>query len=175
MKSKMPEPQIENYVNELLTVLDNDIEHLEQNIACLNELRALMVKHDNEALRRVLDRVRAKTQSYQSNESKRQELRTKLAAFLACAPKKVTLTLLAAQFTNNSNVEITKRKKKLQLLAAQFKKEYTCTQMLLADCARFNRLLLKTIFETGQSGNITYKQTGAAQRQMDNIFMNVQF
>ena len=166
---------IEMCVDQLLAVLDRDIENLQETLSRLNELRRRVVKQDLDALRQLLESIRTDSKIHQDNEHLRQLLRKKLAAALSCAFEDITLTYLGTRLTAVQNNEITKRKTKLQALAGLLKKEYAATQMLLADCGRFNRLLLKTIFETGQSKTITYKPTGTAERQTNTLFMNLQF
>lgn len=166
--------EIENSVDELLLILDKDIEHLEDNISRLDQLRSSVVKQDNDSLTKLLATIQSESKIYHSNELKRLVLRKKLAAVFNCDPKEITLSRLGTHLTTHNHVEITKRKSRLQELIHLLKKEYSSTQFLLADCARFNRLLLKNIFQTGQSENLTYKPTGAAERQRDTVFMNLQ-
>lgn len=175
MRNQTVDIEIEDCVNQLLTVLDHDIDYLEANIARLNELRALVVKQDSQSLSTLLAAIQSAAKRYQGNELKRQMLRVRLAALLSCSPKEITLTRMETHVTNGRNADIASRKNRLQALTGLLKKEYLGVQMLLADCARFNRLLLKIIFETGRSETITYKPTGAAQRQTDTVFMNLQF
>lgn len=175
MKTEIIDVQIEECIRQLLDVLDNDIEYIEENIARLNELRSLVIKQDIDALNRLLANIRTGSKTHENNEFRRQAIRKKLAALCNCPMEEITLTRIEAQLSNNHKTGIAQRKSKLQAITGVLKREYAGTQTLLADCARFNRLLLKSIFEIGQTDNLTYKQTGTAQRQTDTVFMNVQF
>ena len=175
MNTEISEREIEDCVDQLLVVLDKDMEYLEDNISRLNELRSLVVKQDCDALNQLLRNIQSETKTYHQNELKRQILRKKLAAVFNCSPEKITLTRLETSLTNSKSTEVTKRKTRLQELTRLLKKEYAGTQFLLVDCTRFNRLLLKSIFDAGQSENIMYKPTGTTERQTDTVFMNLQF
>ncbi len=175
MNTKTLKFEIDNSVDELLRVLDKDIEHLEDNISRLDQLRSLVVKQDNDSLTQLLTTIQSESKTYHSNELKRLVLRRKLATAFNCDPKEISLSRLGTHLTDHNNAEITKRKSRLQELVHLLKKEYSSTQFLLADCARFNRLLLKSLFRTGPSENLTYKPTGTAERQTDTVFMNLQF
>ena len=62
-------------IDELLAVLDEDIEHIQDNLSRLNELRSLLIKPSNESLDRLLENIRADSDSYAANELKRQSIR----------------------------------------------------------------------------------------------------
>lgn len=175
MKTEMMDAQLETCVEQLLAVLDNDIAYVEANIARLNDLRSLVIKQDVDAMNRLLANIRTESTSHENNEFKRQTLRKKLAAMCGCPLEEITLTRIETLLPYSKNSGITQRKTKLQALTGTLKREFISTQTLLADCARFNRMLLKSIFEIGQTENLTYKKTGAAYRQADTVFMNVQF
>jgi len=63
----------------------------------------------------------------------------------------------------------------LKALTGELKKEHLRTALLLSECARFNSLLLRSIFDLGQTGAVYYNSNGATKRQMDTAFMNLQF
>ena len=175
MNTEIPGLEIEDCVDQLLVVLDKDIEYLEDNISRLNELRGLVVKQDCDALNQLLRNIQSETKTYRQNELKRQILRKKLAAVLNCGPEEITLTRLGSRLTGSKNNDVSKRKTRLQELTRLLKKEYAGTQFLLVDCARFNRFLLKRIFDAGRSENLTYKPTGTTEQQTDTVFMNLEF
>ncbi len=67
--------EIENKVDELLTVLDRDIRYIRENLSRLNELRSLVVKRDDASLRKLLGSIQSESNSYKDNELKRHLLR----------------------------------------------------------------------------------------------------
>lgn len=164
----------EDTLRQFLVVLDADIQGLEQNIATLDQLRRLVVKKDGDGLSQLLSLLQSQHQNYHDNELKRNRLRKKLAASYGCPVEQMTLSGLGAMLDKPTKRELTERKLKLRQLTIRLKKEHTSTQRLLKNCARFNRMLLKSIFDMARPGSTTYNAAGSTQRQMDNVFMNVQ-
>ena len=167
--------EIEAFADQLLVVLDRDIRHLESTLTTLDQLRRFVVMQNNHALNQLLGNIQSQAKEFRENESNRQALRKELAVIFGCHGEQLTLSRIASRLAQEKKTEIVKRQNKLRTLTALMKKEHLTTQVLLSDCARFNRTLLKTIFETGQSKNITYKPTGNTERQTDTVFMNIQF
>lgn len=167
--------QIDDCVDQLLDVLDADIVHLENSLVRLNELRGLVIKRDNDALGHLLATVQSELKPYSDNESRRKMLCKKLAALIGCEPNQITLSRLGIELANTKKSELDSRKSKLKLLTTRLKSEYAGTCLLLTDCTRFNRMLIKCIFEVCQVSPTTYSSSGAAQQQTNTVFMNVQF
>lgn len=162
-------------IDELLAVLDEDIEHIQDSLSRLNELRSLLIKPSNGSLDRLLENIRADSDSYAANESKRQSIRRELAAELGCDAEQMNLSRLEAHLTGQKKDQVTRKKTKLRSLTEELKKEYLSTMMLLSDCARFNSLLLKTIFDFGKTGTVYYGSNGSAERRDDTAFVNLKF
>jgi hypothetical protein len=141
----------------------------------LNELRTLIINRDDTDLGRLLERIQYESDSYRSHELKRQSIRKELATALDCDLKQMTLTRLEEVLPEEKKAQVTERKGKLRLLTEELKKEYLSTTMLLSDCARFNSLLLKSIFDLGKTGMVYYNSNGAAKRQIDAAFVNLEF
>lgn len=166
---------IENNVDELLAVLDEDIRHIHDSLLQLNELRSAVIKRDDAALNRLLGTARAKAGSYAANESKRQILRKDLANALGCNVEQMTLTRLESRLPIEKKAQIANKKAELRRLTDELKKEHLSTSILLSECARFNSLLLRSIFDLGKTRTVTYRANGAANRQMDGTFVNLRF
>jgi len=47
--------------------------------------------------------------------------------------------------------------------------------MLLSECARFNSLLFRSIFDLAKTGTLTYRANGAATWQTDQTLVNLHF
>ena len=167
--------EIEDKVDELLFVLDRDIQHIQDNLSRLNDLRCLVVRRDDVSLRKLLENLQTESSSYKTNELKRRLLREELAVILGCSLDQMTLSRLEADLSGEKKAEVAQRKTRLRMLTREFKKEHLSTMSLLSDCARFNSLLVKRVFEFGQTGTITYSREGYAERQNDTAFMNLQF
>jgi len=167
--------EIEDKVDELLVVLDRDIRHIQERLSQLNELRSLVIKRDDVALGRLLESIQAKSQSYSENESKRRSIRKELATALGCTFERVTLSRLEAELPEEKKAQITPRKTELGSLIKELKKEHLSTMLLLSECARFNRLLLNSIFDLGRTGMLTYNSNGATSRGADTAFVSLKF
>jgi flagellar biosynthesis/type III secretory pathway chaperone len=167
--------EIEDKVDELLSCLDKDSQHIEESLSQLNKLRSLVIKRDDTGLGKQLEIIQAESDSYRNHESKRQTIRKELAKALGCKTEEITLSALEASLPKEKMTQITERKAKLMALIQELKKEYLSTALLLSECARFNNLLLKSIFDLGQTGAVYYNSNGATKRQTDMTFVNMQF
>jgi len=165
---------IQNKVDELLAVLDKDIQHIQDSLSWLNELRGLVIKRDDVALSKLLQSIQAESDSYVRNVQQRQSLRKDLANALGCQVEQITLSRLAAIVPEEKKAQVTGIKTKLRTLVEQLKKEHLSTALLLSDCARFNNLLLKAIFDLGKTPTVYYSPNGAAKRQTDTAFVSLQ-
>lgn len=167
--------EIEAKVDELLAVLDTDIQHIQDNLSQLNELRSLIIRRDDTALAKLLRSIRAEADSYAANESKRWSVRRELAGAFGCNIQEMTLSRLEATLPEQKKVQVSDRKASLQALIRQLKTEHSSTAMLLSECARFNRLLLRTIFDVGKTGTVMYNPDGGRRQQIDTTLVNLQF
>lgn len=167
--------EIEEKVDELLVCLDKDTQHIEQNLSQLNELRSLVIKRDDAALGNLLESIQAGADSYRNHELNRQSIRKELASAFGCNPEQMTLSALEAALPEAKRAQITQMKAKLRALIEECKKEHLSTALLLSECARFNNLLLKSIFDIGKTETVYYNANGATRRQTDMAFVNLQF
>ena len=167
--------EIETKVDDLLLVLDKDIEQIKINLDILDQLRSLVVKRDESALRELLENMRSGPNSYRENELKRQLLQKDLALTLGCDTGQITLSGLSELLSGDRKERVAEKKEQLSTLTNELMKEHLATSMLLSDCARFNRAMLNGIFAVAQSGSNTYSATGSAVRTAETAFVDLQF
>ena len=167
--------EIEEKVDELLVCLKTDVRHIQESLSNLNELRSLVIKRDDAALERLLENIRAESNRYANHESSRQSMRKELAGILGCNFEQVTLSALKAYLPEAKREQVTQVQTELKALTRELKKEHFRTSLLLSECARFNSLLLRSVFDLGQTGAVYYNSNGATKRQMDTAFMTLQF
>ena len=167
--------EIEEKIDELLVILDKDIQHIQENLLRLDELRGLVVKRDDATLGKLLASIQNESDDYKSNELKRQSMREKLAIALDCNLEQMTLSRLEAKLSGEKKAQVAGKKTILRSLAKELKKKHLSTALLLSDCARFNSMLLRSVFELGKTGTITYSSNGSKRRQADTAFVNLQF
>jgi hypothetical protein len=89
--------------------------------------------------------------------------------------KDLTLSTLEASTTNGRKNRIIRTRVTLRALVQKLKKEYSGTATLLSDCARFNNMLLRSIFDLGRTGVVYYNAHGTTKRQSETSFVNLQF
>jgi len=164
----------EDKVKELLTVLDTDIENIQQNMDMLNELRGFVIKRDDKSLEQMLTNLHTQPNRFRENESHRTRLREELAEALGSEPTKVNLSAIERELTGDIKRQVREKKFKLKLLTAMMRKEHISTSKLLSDCSRFNSMLLKCILEAGQAKTITYNPQGLSERQSSSAIMNME-
>jgi len=167
--------EIEDKIDELLSILDTDIQHIHETVSKLDELRSLVIRRDEVSLLGLLEAIKAQSQSYAVNELKRQAIRKELAIALGCNLEQVTLSGLEQILKDTKKAQIADRKVKLKTLTEKLKREHLSTTLLLSDCARFNSLVLRSIFDFGKATTVTYGSNGSARRQSDTTFVNLQF
>ncbi len=165
--------ELSQKVRELLDVLDRDIEQIERATSRLNELRELVIKRDEQALARVLEKIRTEAQDYQANEQQRSLIRQQLSGLLGCKGDRLTLSVLQSRIAEPAKSAVAGIQQKLKTLVRRLQTEYVSTVTLLSDCARINAILLKIVFDRGQTGPICYDSTGSASRESDAAFMNM--
>ncbi len=171
MKSTATE--IENKVDKLLTCLDKDSQHIQESLSQLNKLRSYVIKRDDSGLSKLLKVIQAEISSYRNHETKRQTIRKELANALGCNTEQMTLSALEACLPKGKKDQITKKKAQLMSLIKKLKKEHLSTILLLSECAKFNNLLLKSIFDLGRTGAVYYNSNGATKQQTDTTFVNL--
>ena len=165
---KMLANEIENYVDEMLDCLDVDIEHIRKNLSRLNEMRELVIKRDDVELRKLLDSIQGESDIYRENETRRLMLRKKIADSLGCGIENITLSKLANRLPENKRNRVIEKKEQLKSLVGNFKKEYAGTIVLVSECARFNKMLLRSIFNHGQTGSVYYGANGTVREHKEN-------
>lgn len=172
---KATAPEVEEKVDGLLDALDKDVEHIQQSLSRLNELRSLAIKRDEAALCKLLEGIQADSQDYRSHELNRQEIRKELAVAVGCSFEQMTLSRLENQLPAEKWARVRRRKEQLSTLTSKLRMEHLSTTMLLQELARFNRLLLNSILDFGKSGTVTYDSNGATSRDTDTAFVNLHF
>ena len=165
---KMAAIEVENKIDEMLKCLDVDIEHIETNLSRLNELRALVIKRDDTQLMRLLNEIQMESDNYKEHELKRQMIRRRLANLLRCGLEKVTLSNLETMVSVEKRNEVSTKKAHIKSLVENFKKEYASTIVLVSECSRFNKMLIKSIFEPAKTHSAYYNAKGNARDNREN-------
>lgn len=168
-------PATETKITALLDVLDADIRHVEMVLSRLDALRGLLIKRDDGGLECLLEDIQRQSEARLANEQKRQTLRGELAAELGCRGEELTLSVLRGKLAGPSRSALAERQTRLKTLVEQLKREHTLTTLLIADCARFNRSLMRAFLGLTGRGSMMYGPSGAAQPQGGAALMNLQY
>jgi hypothetical protein len=170
----MVPPRLETRTAELLDVLDADIRHLEGTLSYLNTLRTLLIRRADPGLAQLLDDIRQQGQMREENEQKRQRLRRELAADLGCREGDLTLSRLQDEWAGREmGAALRQRQDRLRSLTGQLKREHALTVLLLRDCARLNRSLLRVFLGSGGRGGTMYNPTGVEAHQAAPALMSL--
>ena len=159
----------------LLKVLENDITYIETSLKTLDQLRQLVIKRDEKGLRQLLDDIRGQSMGYCQNELRREQLRAELAHLAQCLPAEMTLSHLETYLDQDTREKIQTQKKRLRLLTRQLKREVKNTGLLLNDCARLNRALLKAMLQSQATQGLTYQLNGSIKRNASMNMLNLSF
>jgi hypothetical protein len=159
----------------LLGVLDEDIRHVEAALLRLDALRGLLIKRDDGALEKLLEEIHRQSETYAATECRRQELRRGLAADLGCTERDLTVSELLTHLTGPDRTALAQRQTRLKVLIAQLKREHALTSLLISDCAKFNRSLLRVFFGPAGKAGTTYSPTGVAKHPTGTALLNMQF
>ena len=165
---------IEDKVDRLLVYLDQDVQHMQESLQRLDEIRRLVIKRDEAALGKLLENIQAASDDHRNHELNRKLLRKELAESLGCDIEQMTLSALESCLPEAKKDQVTQIKAKLRSLSAELKKEYLSTALLLTECARFNNMLLKGILGLGKTEWLHYKSNGQTRRHIDAAFVNLQ-
>ena len=160
-------------VEELLAVLDEDIRHLEATLSHLDALRRLLIKRDDTGLRELLDEIGRQAGAREENEQKRQHLRAELAVTVPCTPDQLTLSRLQSVLPDPYRGVLCERQGRLRALMTDLKREHKVTALLVSDCARFNRALMRVVFGLDGKDTVTYNPNGTVANRTNATLMSL--
>jgi flagellar biosynthesis/type III secretory pathway chaperone len=150
----------ESDVHELLDVLDSEIELLDERSGQYRQLHQSLIARDEPAMERLLAEME-RTQSRQADtDARMQAARRQLAGQLCCRPEELRLGRLASELPPEQGQAIEERRGRIVELTRQVRKEHMRAALLLAECARINRVLRRGLFG-GQESCTTYDASGA--------------
>lgn len=166
--------RLNELIDELLSVLADDVTHLEQSIERLRKMREHIIKRNENDLRSLLEEIQQAATGYQQVERRRAEVRGKIADLLGLGRESLTLTRLRDCLDEPLSLRVWERQGHLRELAEKMQREHSVTLMLLHESARFNSLLLRSIFGQGTEA-VTYTARGESRRQGTNGLMSYRF
>lgn len=156
---------------ELNEVLDLEQRRVEQTLTELNDLRSAVIRRDEAGLQELLIRIQGRQSDFIPLDQRRQYLRQRLAEWLGCDLDRLNLTRLIRGLPAEQGDPLRQRQQQLYKQVRQLKMEHHLTGLLLADCARLNRTLLRAIL--GGVGD-SYNAQGRSNWQVQDRLVSVQ-
>ena len=164
--------ELEILVDELLVVLDKDIVQIELTLERLDSLRSAVIRRDEDGLRQLLEKIQAEGTEYTVVEARREEIRRRLAIILGCDFEQMNLSALCSVLEGDRQWEVSSRREILTELTSKLRMEHSCTMILLRECSRLNKTMLKGMFGRGDE-SVTYTSRGNAQWEIQNEMVNM--
>jgi hypothetical protein len=167
--------EIERWVLELLIILKQESDAMTEVEAWLQQLREKVIQRDESALDLLLKDIRGKRTLLPELEVKRQAIRQELSTVLGLPFEQVTLTRIESLLTGELQHQVSHMKARLQSQTRALHVQHQGAIMFLMDCARFNRLLLNSVFENIPQSTTTYTHRGNAEHTRSSALVNMQF
>ncbi len=168
-------PDIERLVLALLIVLKQESEGMALIEAWLSQLRERVIQRDESALEGLLKEIQTQQGQMPELERKRQQIRLELAGVLGMPFEAMTLTSLKGLLEGELQNQVLRMRDQLQSQTQALRVQHRGTVMFLADCARFNRSLLNSVFENAHQDVTTYNPRGNAEHKRTSDLVNMQF
>jgi len=163
--------RLDELIDDLLKILDEDAEHIKLTLGRLNRLRASVIKRDQEDIKALLDTVREDDTGYSQTEITRHTIRKELAQIVGCSVGEMNLTRLRRCLSEEKAMMVAEKQRELKVLIEKLRIEHTCTSMLIKECTRLNKMLLRSIFSNGRE-SVTYNARGDASWEMRKGIVN---
>ena len=160
-------------VEEFAEILAEEICQVELTLVRLDELRSAVIKRDESGLRALLESIQSEGSHYRMVESRREILRRRAAEVLGCSSKEVNVSSICRHVGKRERDLLTVRQEKLAGLVNRLRIEHSCTRILLKECSRFNKMLLRGIFGQGCE-TVVYDRHGGAYCDIQGGRMNIE-
>lgn len=164
--------KIEVLIDELMDILDADSGQIESTLEHLDRLRSAVIKRDEESLKSLLDQVGRESDRYRIIEMKRQQIRKYIADLAGCDVETMNLSKICSLVDGQKAVAIAERQRNLHEMVEKLNVEHTCTTLLLRECSRLNKALLKGIVGGGDEV-VTYTARGDEKWELGNTMVNM--
>ncbi len=168
----MLSPTMQQALDEVNAYLDAQTDYVRQALERLDTLRAAVIRRDENALEELSGQVQHESVRKTQQEQSLQILRQKLAAVLHCKAEAVCLSRFSEYLPSEERQAMSSRQKALQELVRRLNNELCATDSLLRECARFNRLLLNSLFGNSEQ-SATYDARGVNRWSVQGSLMNM--
>lgn len=144
-------------VEEFIQVLDDDILNLELSLIRLDELRAAVIKREDDALKALIETIRIQSDDHTKVNRRRDDVLRRLSSLYGV--KKVDITFIAGCVDDSCKNVLLEKQKKVKMLVEKMNVEYSATFMFMQEFSRMNKMLLNC-FVRPANGSKMYDNKG---------------
>jgi hypothetical protein len=159
-------------LEEVQAFLDVQTAYMRETLDRLDALRAAVIRRDENALEELSAQVQMESARKARYERATQMLRQKLSVVLNCPAEAVCVSRFCEHLPAETRQAVVSRQSMLQGLVRRLNKELCATDSLLRECARFNRVLLNSLFGNNQQ-TATYDSRGVSRWTLQGSLMNM--
>jgi len=149
---------------DLLAALDDEIALEEVAAGLLKQLSDAVLASDRPLIEALVDRATDTHALFEAAESRRRGACRALAQSLGCPRDAVTLSRLARELPAAEGRALDDRRRRIESLVTQLRRQHIRTAVLLHECARVNHELLVRLFPQMESTTV-YGAGGTAGRR----------
>lgn len=158
-------------LNELNLFMDEQTLQVTETLNRIDMLRAAVIRRDKGALEELSEQVKLQAVQKKQDDMKQQKIQQKLADFCQCSVQEANVSRLCEHLTGQERQAIQLKQSKLQGLILKLNNECRAAELMLRECVRFNRLLLRSLVGN-QNQTQTYTAQGKEQWSMHWGLMN---
>ncbi len=164
--------KLNGLADELVDVLDEEMLRIELTLERLDEVRAAIIKRDNDSLEELLGIIHKEQQDNLSLDNKRRAVRARIAQLTGVVVEQANISRLCGFLAGDRKAILIEKQSQIAGMAGKLKIEHTATSMLLRDCVQLNRTLLRGLFGA-QSETATYNASGNSSMQVHKGFVSM--
>jgi hypothetical protein len=142
---------VADLARDLLATLDEEIVLEEAAAAHLSGLSDAVAAHDRDLVEVLSDRAMDTHARFEAVEVRRRAACASLADSLGCPRKGITLRRLARELPPEEGRALDDRRRRIEALVGQVRRQHVRTAVLLHECARVNHELLVQLFPQMES------------------------
>ncbi|MEN6306224.1 MAG: hypothetical protein ABFD91_00585 [Anaerohalosphaeraceae bacterium] len=152
-------------VNELLVFLEDRVASVGRMLDQLNQLRAAVIRRDEEQLRRMQDCLPLISAERSEMDIRQRQLCETFAGIAECRPEEVNLTRVGLFLDRERKAILVQRQQTLREMMSRLSMEHHATEQLLRECERLNRAILDGIIGK-RNQTLTYTPYGQTCREI---------
>ena len=150
-------------LGELRQVLDEEIQTLEDRLACLAGMEESLIQRDENRLEALLNEAQTALGDEDRIDRKLRALRGTLAQEMGLSEEQFKLRALLEKLRGPARQELEYRRRQIVLLVGRLRNQHLRTAMMLTEAGRVNRAILRSLFPDNHELT-TYGQAGTGSK-----------